>query len=73
MFNQLVATGGAVAMQIHDGDAQGGAGGLAGAEEEKHTVSSWTKGSGMAGISLPTSQSLENTGGRSQNSTAKQK
>lgn len=43
MLNQLVAAGNAVPVQIQDGDAQGGAGGLAGAEDERNTVSSETQ------------------------------
>lgn len=37
VLNQLVATGNAVPMKIQDGDAQGGAGGLASVEEERST------------------------------------
>lgn len=37
VLNQLVATGNAVPVQVQDGDAQGGTGGLARVEEERST------------------------------------
>lgn len=56
MLDQLVATGGAVPVQAQDGDAQGGAGGLAGGgEREAHCESGdWSVlQRQMVGITLP--------------------
>lgn len=66
VLNQLVATGSAVPMQIQDGDAQGGAGGLSRSEFMDQVLL-------VVEIILPITQSLEKPGGRSQNCTDKQK
>ena len=72
MLDQLVAAGHAVLVQIQDGNAQGGAGGLARTEEETRTVSSGARpGCRVAGEvgMLPIPGSLKNSGGRSQTPT----
>lgn len=64
MLDQLVAAGSAVPVQTQDGDAQGGAGGLAGGQEGE-TPRESRDGSilqvQIVGVTLPAAQSSKNT------------
>lgn len=76
MLNQLVATGNAVPVQVQDGNAQGGTGGLARVEEEGSSELGdqsmlLMQLGGKNYSSIP--PGLKYTAGGSQTSTAKQK